>query len=341
MILINDISYLDPYVYGGGGELFHRELLRRAPSNVVVRRLHALGRQDHLHNSPDVIILLDVFNAPAHAALLPQRLASRTRLLRAGKYRRQVESIVFERDVRISWFHNAYVDICDRPYFPCNGDASEALGMCSCPDVPAGRHFIRGDDGAACFAEYSVQFLRQASQQWFVSPLHEACWSCRVPLSNLPDGASFNTVLPGIVPFDFIASRLPDSKRDIDLLFVGSFTESKGSIEILERFGNSVVICGTAPDWVRNRGVQVIEWLPSGEVARLMGRSRKLVLLPQWPEPFGRVVAEAALAGCELITNGNVGATSWDVDLSDPSIYSLSIDECWRKLISGLGTSGR
>jgi hypothetical protein len=39
--------------------------------------------------------------------------------------------------------------------------------------------------------------------------------------------------------------------------------------------------------------------------------------LPNWTEPFGRVVMEAYLSGCELIVNDKIGAMSFDWDYSD------------------------
>ena len=57
-----------------------------------------------------------------------------------------------------------------------------------------------------------------------------------------------------------------------------------------------------------------------------MRRARTFVFHPRWPEPFGRVVAEAALSGCELDTNDNVGALSYGVDLRDAAVYSAAPD---------------
>lgn len=46
-------------------------------------------------------------------------------------------------------------------------------------------------------------------------------------------------------------------------------------------------------------------------VPGIMAQYEKFVLLPIHCEPYGRVVAEAWLAGCELVINGNVGAAWW------------------------------
>jgi len=43
----------------------------------------------------------------------------------------------------------------------------------------------------------------------------------------------------------------------------------------------------------------------------LLSRYQTFVFLPSVIEPFGRTVAEAWAAGCEIVTNGLVGATYW------------------------------
>jgi hypothetical protein len=52
-----------------------------------------------------------------------------------------------------------------------------------------------------------------------------------------------------------------------------------------------------------------------------MNRAQCFVFLPRWPKPFGRVVSAAALCGCELSVNDNLGATSFAMDLTDLQIY--------------------
>lgn len=47
------------------------------------------------------------------------------------------------------------------------------------------------------------------------------------------------------------------------------------------------------------------------DVPALMARYGRFVFLPDAVEPYGRTVAEAWLAGCELVINRNVGALWW------------------------------
>jgi glycosyltransferase involved in cell wall biosynthesis len=60
-----------------------------------------------------------------------------------------------------------------------------------------------------------------------------------------------------------------------------------------------------------------------------MNRAKHFVFLPRWPEPQGRVVIEAALCGCELVTNQNVGATSFPFDIRNPANFAQASNEFW------------
>jgi glycosyltransferase involved in cell wall biosynthesis len=119
-------------------------------------------------------------------------------------------------------------------------------------------------------------------------------------------------------------------ERDIDYLFVGVLGEAKGLSAMRERFGQTDIHLigrctpGVKPDFGRYLGHVSYE-----EVPRYMNRAKNFVFLPRWPEPQGRVVAEAALCGCRIIGNENVGALSFDVDLADPHSYVGVEDKFW------------
>ena len=74
--------------------------------------------------------------------------------------------------------------------------------------------------------------------------------------------------------------------------------------------------------------------VPYDQVPIYMNRAKNFVFLPRWPEPQGRVVAEAALCGCNIIGNENVGALSFGADLTDPSYYKGVEDAFWKKVES-------
>jgi hypothetical protein len=63
-----------------------------------------------------------------------------------------------------------------------------------------------------------------------------------------------------------------------------------------------------------------------------MNRAKNFVFLPRWPEPQGRVVVEAALSGCKLIVNENVGAMSFPFDIANPENMKDSKRIFWEEL---------
>jgi hypothetical protein len=82
----------------------------------------------------------------------------------------------------------------------------------------------------------------------------------------------------------------------------------------------------------RNTGV--IESLPKSivylgektpsQLSEIYNRTQKFVHIPKWQEPSARTVVEAALCGCELILNENVGVLSFGYDIRDPYLSEAS-----------------
>ena len=54
------------------------------------------------------------------------------------------------------------------------------------------------------------------------------------------------------------------------------------------------------------------DYIPNEEVLKILGQSKYFFCKPVWPEPSGRLAAEAFLSGCEMITNDRVGTWSFD-----------------------------
>lgn len=48
------------------------------------------------------------------------------------------------------------------------------------------------------------------------------------------------------------------------------------------------------------------------EVLKILGKTKYFICKPVWPEPSGRLAAEALLSGCEMIINDRVGTLSFD-----------------------------
>jgi glycosyltransferase involved in cell wall biosynthesis len=232
-----------------------------------------------------------------------------------ARYRRLLARAV--KDGPLVHMDNAYVDVCDIGYLPCNGNPDGER----CPFKNS-----RRSSSNRCFRLQTNNLYDGAALQVYVSPLH------RDTISSIRGTRGPELIMrPTLNPRPFQASQR-DADRDIPLLFVGSFTEAKGAEEIRRRWpGGEVQVVGPAtPEATQYVGYQ--GEVPHHELPELMARANEFVFLPRWPEPFGRVVSEAVLSGCALVTNGNVGAHSFARDLADPSLYEGATEELWERL---------
>ena len=48
------------------------------------------------------------------------------------------------------------------------------------------------------------------------------------------------------------------------------------------------------------------------EVLEILGKTKQFICKPVWPEPSGRLAAEAFLSGCEILSNDRIGTFSFD-----------------------------
>jgi glycosyltransferase involved in cell wall biosynthesis len=96
-------------------------------------------------------------------------------------------------------------------------------------------------------------------------------------------------------------------------VWLGAFTNHAKGIELAVEWAHNtrtpVDFYGSGPLAPRESElVRVHPPVAHEDVPALLGRSERLVFLPTGFEPFGRVVAEAWAAGCEVVTNELVGA---------------------------------
>lgn len=124
--------------------------------------------------------------------------------------------------------------------------------------------------------------------------------------------------------------------------YAGQFRSFKGIQEIAawaDANEQIVDFYGEGPDPPQGEYVNVKGRVPYEQMPDIIASYERLVFLPQWIEAFGRVVAEAALSGCELIVNDRVGAVSWGWQTPDEWAAGVStaherfwsiIDEVWR-----------
>lgn len=304
---INFLAYIDPFAWSGGGEAVTRALIdagRRLGHDI--RRTCVFPRPvDEGFDAPDFWFLADVHNVPERWwRRIPRSLLDRI--------------VAHESYVH---FDNAYVDICDLPYLPCNGDHAG-------DDCPFKRS--RWVGGRGCFRRRTAEMYRRARLNLFVSPLHQ-----RTVERMLGE----ETVRPAMAMRPLIDTdrfrNMHLDRRDIGALFVGHLNEAKGAGNLASQFPTGdLTIAGRVGD-ARYAGLgRQLGEVPYDELPALMNRAQVLVHLPRWPEPQGRTVAEGALCGCTLLTNDRVGATSFGLDLADPATYAGAVDEAWTAILA-------
>jgi glycosyltransferase involved in cell wall biosynthesis len=320
---IHVLSYIDPDAGTGGGEAIVRELLRAGEL-----RGHELSRT-HLLNRPrfdpvgdiDLSLLIDVWNQPGHWQRPHRRLLQKIPWTSYARYRRRVDAAMAGSYVH---FDNAYVDICDLPYLPCNGEARGPI----CP--------FKKQGDRRCFAWKNRRIYEDGIANWFLSPLHRSVVEGRLEAPNeLPPA---RICRPLIDTEKFRAADGPRDRRPIERLYVGPLTEAKGLAEVVERFEpSSVHVVGRAPG-----GEDMDDSLPEfasrrppvapDEMPELLGSAREVLFLPRWPEPQGRIALEAALAGCNLVANDRVGALTFSQEPDDERLYERAADDFWDQL---------
>jgi glycosyltransferase involved in cell wall biosynthesis len=71
--------------------------------------------------------------------------------------------------------------------------------------------------------------------------------------------------------------------------------------------------------------------IPYESMPELLASYERFVFLPSVLEPFGRVVAEAWAAGCEIVTNDLVGAKWWITER--PEAIESAAEDFWRVVL--------
>jgi hypothetical protein len=167
------------------------------------------------------------------------------------------------------------------------------------------------------FYRYSRRFYVKAKSCVFLSPLHQEETE-RIIKQQLRNSYVW---LPQINTDQFYQSGT--EYRDIPYLAVGALNYWKGTQEVIRQYRDIQLIgYGGYSTYKGYLGHTSHDKLPS-----FYRRTQNFVHLPIWKEPFGLTVAEASLCGCNIISNENVGALSYGIDLGDPKHYKESRDK--------------
>lgn len=317
---INYVGYFDPLTYGGGGEMIMRSLIEtgKARGHEFTVSTVRPGRMEYTP-SATLDFIADVFNYPGTLKSL-------------GAWRDFPNGFIDDIALNRSFVHlnNAYVDVCNLGYLPCSGNSLPVCPHKSSAQVL--RNLAAKDFSTDCFVQRPLvsDLFRRSKLNLFLSPLHYRTSYNLLGLKNEVPAFVMKPVIDGSMFFN------RHRERDINYLFVGVIGEAKGLAAMRERFyGEDIhfigkVLPGARLDFGTHHG-----HIPYERVPEFMNRAKNFVFLPRWPEPQGRVVIEAALCGCNLITNDNVGATSFPFDISNIENFQNTTDEFW-ETVEGL-----
>jgi len=314
---IDCLSYFNPLKYSGGGETITRDLIVEGRRRGHSIRLRSVRPQiDEGIGSADLYWLVDVFN-------FPQTLKSR------GAWLRFPRSLLEDIADHHPFVHmsNAYLDVCNLGYLPCSGQAQKQCAHKSPFNLVHNLALV--DFGQQCFGQDLLvrKLFSQSALNVYLSPLHRQ--TTEGILGDASGSDAF--VLKPTIDCSLFYDR--NGERDIDYLFVGVIGEAKGLGAMRERFREADIhfVGKIAPGEVLDFGTYHGS-IPYSEVPALMNRAKHFVFLPRWPEPQGRVVVEAALSGCKLITNQNVGATSFPFDIANPLNFAGAGEQFWEAI---------
>ncbi|MDG5489934.1 glycosyltransferase family 9 protein [Psychroserpens sp. SPM9] len=118
-------------------------------------------------------------------------------------------------------------------------------------------------------------------------------------------------------PIQVEALSVSEEKKKDEVLFLGDIKFIKGGHELLE-------YAETHPEkhitvYGKNRlrrkipnNISFKEKTTNTEILKALGETEYFFFKPRWPEPSGRVAAEAFLSGAKIISNERVGTFSYD-----------------------------
>lgn len=297
---INFVSFLNPYRFNGGGELDNRMLLEEGKKMGLDIRAYARVSNKYIHRL--IKPVRQLHNSPDIWILAD--------LFNVPEYGLSYDKGFLEEIINNQpYIHldNAYVDICSKGALPCKGNKQNCVTGCG--------HGL------------SYELYKKSLLNVFLSPLHER--TINGYFNNEFVNRSY--VLRPLV--DVTRFYNMHRERDIDYVYVGTISEYKGYSNIESRFGkerNFLFIGKNATG--RSLFGRHIPYIENDQLITYLNRAKNFVHLPEWKEPMGRTVIEAALCGCGIIHNENVGACSFDFDIADPANIRHSSKDFWSRV---------
>lgn len=160
---INLVSFLDPFIYGGGGEMISRALMEHGLSKGHQIKLSAVRpNKTDFFEKPDLTIFIDVFNIGHTYKSL-------------GGWRSFPKRFIEAMMARSPFIHmtNAYTDVCNLPYLPCSGEGARECEFKV--DISFAKKIQLRDLSNQCFANQKLptELYENSKLNIYLSPLHK------------------------------------------------------------------------------------------------------------------------------------------------------------------------
>jgi len=168
-------------------------------------------------------------------------------------------------------------------------------------------------------------------QPGVMGALHGVTHVCCSPIQSEYMGIDAACIPPPVdlARFELAAAEVNGNRAGI--VSVGSWRNygkaPHKAAEWAARDGSSIDFVGGGP--FAPRGSQQVDY---DGMPALLARYERFVFLPMVIEPFGRVVAEAWAAGCEVITNQLVGAKYWIEE--NPDAIDTAAEDFWKLVLA-------
>lgn len=171
-------------------------------------------------------------------------------------------------------------------------------------DQLRGKRVVRYHNDLAKFEHPALrEWLERNATHIFTSPLHQLKYGMDGVWPNIPPALDLGR-------FRMTRQARRSGKREGAVAIASFQNPDKGATLLSEwaKANGGLVVYGTGPFFPSGGAVDFRGPLDYQRVPQVLWSAGTFVHLPTAVEPFGRAVVEAWWAGCEIVTNGLVGA---------------------------------
>ncbi|RZJ68450.1 MAG: hypothetical protein EOO50_01265 [Flavobacterium sp.] len=152
-------------------------------------------------------------------------------------------------------------------------------------------------------------------------------------------------IMPPTVEVD--ALKISQEKDDSIIPFFGDLSFLKGARAFVDYASENpqqqfIVYGKNKTDLLIPTNIAFHDMIDNEHVLEILGKTKRFFCQPFWPEPSGRLAAEAFLSGCEIIANDRIGTFSFDFYPNDKERAKQEMkdtpDIFWNRIQEIIGT---